>query len=80
MINYSFVFDTNAVVSALLIKQSVVRHAFDKALQQGKLLLSNATLEELNAVLRREKFDKYLSEKERIQFLTSAESHSDHNY
>lgn len=30
-----FVFDTNVVVSALLLKQSVARQALDKAIQQG---------------------------------------------
>ncbi len=65
-----FVFDTNAIVSALLLKQSVARRAFDKALQQGKLLLSSATLEELNNVLKRKKFTRYIQENERIRFLT----------
>lgn len=66
-----FVLDTNVVVSALLLKHSVARQAFDKATQQGKLLLSQAIVEELNAVLRREGFDRYLPEEERLQFLTA---------
>ena len=66
-----FVLDTNVIVSALLLKQSVARQAFDKALEQGRLLLSQATIEELNTVLRREGFDKYVLEDERIQFLTA---------
>jgi predicted nucleic acid-binding protein len=33
-----FVFDTNVSVSALLLKRSIVRQAFDKATEQGKLL------------------------------------------
>lgn len=65
-----FVFDTNAVVSALLLKKSVVRQALDKALEQGKLLVSQATIEELNQVLRRGGFDKYVLEEERIEFIT----------
>ena len=28
-----FVFDTNVIVSALLIKKSVARHAFDRAMK-----------------------------------------------
>ncbi len=55
-----FVFDTSAIVSAVLLKQSVVRQAFDKAVEQGKLLVSQATVEEVNEVLRRKGFDKYV--------------------
>lgn len=39
-----FVFDTNVIIRALLIRQSVARQAFDLALQQGQLLMSLATL------------------------------------
>jgi putative PIN family toxin of toxin-antitoxin system len=66
-----FVFDTSAVVSAVLLKQSVVRQAFDKALEQGKFLVSQATVEELNEVLRRKGFDRYVLEEERIEFVTA---------
>jgi predicted nucleic acid-binding protein len=43
-----FVFDTNVIVSAVLLKHSVARQAFDKALELGKLLVSRETVEELN--------------------------------
>ena len=66
-----FVFDTNAVVSALLLKQSVSRQAFDRALKEGKIIISAATVAELNEVLKRKKFEKYVTEEERIQFLTA---------
>jgi putative PIN family toxin of toxin-antitoxin system len=66
-----FVFDTNTVVSALLLRQSVSRQAFDEARQQGQLLLSLETLNELNDVLRREKFNRYVSERERLLFLSA---------
>lgn len=65
------VFDTNVVISALLLRQSVARQAFDKAIRQGKLLVSQATIEELNDVLRRKGFEKYVTEEERIEFLTA---------
>jgi len=65
-----FVFDTNAIVSAVLLKQSVVRQAFDKAVAQGKLLVSRPTVDEVNEVLRRRGFDKYVLEEERIEFIT----------
>ena len=35
-----FVFDTNSIVSALLLRQSVSRQAFDHARGQGILLVS----------------------------------------
>ena len=66
-----FVFDTNVIVSALLLKRSIVRQAFDKATEQGKLLVSQAIVEELNEVLRRKRFDKYVTEDERIEFITA---------
>ena len=66
-----FVFDTNAIVSAALLRRSVTRQALDKALEEGELLVSRATVEELNDVLRREAFERYVSEEERIQFLTA---------
>jgi predicted nucleic acid-binding protein len=57
-----FVFDTNALVSAVLLKQSVSRRAFDLARQHGQILISLDTLNELNDVLRRTKFNKYVTE------------------
>ena len=65
-----FVFDTNVIVSALLIKKSVARRAFDKARGAGDILLSFETIEELYEVLNRPDFDRYISEDERLQFLT----------
>ena len=66
-----FVFDTNTIISALLIKNSVSRKAFDEAQARGQLLISLDTLDELNDVLRREKFNKYVTEQERLQFLSA---------
>ncbi|MDW8072433.1 MAG: putative toxin-antitoxin system toxin component, PIN family [Anaerolineae bacterium] len=64
-----FVLDTNVMVSALLLKQSIARQAFDKAMRVGKLLISQATVEELNAVPRRKGFEPYITESERLEFL-----------
>ncbi|MBI3913062.1 MAG: PIN domain-containing protein [Chloroflexi bacterium] len=61
-----FVFDTNAIVSAVLSKQSIVRRAFDKAVARGNLLISQATVDEVNEVLRRKGFDKYVLEEEKV--------------
>jgi hypothetical protein len=65
------VFDTNVVVSAMLLPLSVPRRALDRAMGEGRLLLSTATTTELNEVIHRPKFDQYLSEEERIEFLTT---------
>lgn len=64
-----FVFDTNAVISAALIKGSVSRRAFDKALAEGELLVSVETIDELDRVLGRADFVKYVTENERMEFL-----------
>jgi putative PIN family toxin of toxin-antitoxin system len=64
-----FVFDTNAIVSAALLKQSVSRRAFDQALDEGEILVSLETIDELNRVLGREGFSRYVTEQERLEFL-----------
>jgi putative PIN family toxin of toxin-antitoxin system len=64
-----FVFDTNAIISAVLLKRSVSRQAFDKAIDQGELLVSAETIDELNRVLGRPDFAKYVTEDERLAFL-----------
>lgn len=63
------VIDSNVIVSALLIKQSIARQAFDLALQKGELLQSTYTLAELHETLGRRKFDKYISVDDRQRFL-----------
>jgi predicted nucleic acid-binding protein len=59
-----FVFDTNVVIRALLLRYSAARQAFDRATQKGKFLISLATVEELNDVLQRKGFEKYITEEE----------------
>lgn len=54
-----FVFDTNSLISAVLISTSVSRKALDKAIASGNLAISKATFEELIEVIFRKKFDKY---------------------
>lgn len=56
-----FVFDTNTLISAALFARSIPRQALDRAMQQGKLLTSEACLAELNQVLHRPKFARYLT-------------------
>jgi len=72
--NNLFVFDTNSLISATLIKGSVSRKALDKALNIGELAISNSTLEELIEVLFRKKFDKYfMNDDERLLFINKIE-------
>lgn len=64
-----FVFDTNVTISAALLKTSVPRQALDLARRLGKILMSWPTMAELQEVLGRKRFDKYISENERMLFL-----------
>lgn len=66
-----FVFATSALVSAALLRRSLPRQAFDLALEKGKLLASAPTIGELNDVLRRPGFEKYVTEEDRLLFLTA---------
>ena len=63
------VFDTNGLVSAALLSQSVSRQAFEKAYQQCRLLTSTACLNELTEVLHRPKFAKYITPFEASLFI-----------
>jgi putative PIN family toxin of toxin-antitoxin system len=64
-----FVFDFNMIVSAGLLANSIPRQAFEFAISQGELLLSDTVQLELSEVLRRSKFDKYVSEEVRLRFV-----------
>lgn len=66
-----FVFDTNVLVSALLLPKSTPRRAVDFARSNGRLLISVTTLQELSDVLGRPKFAKYVSEEDRRLFLAA---------
>lgn len=57
--NDFFVFDTKSLVSASLIEGTMTSRAMDRAVLSGKLVFSNATMDELVEVLFRKKFDKY---------------------
>ena len=66
-----YVFDTNVLVSAILLPHSVARQAFDRALTAGTILISASTVDELDEVLRRPRFEKYVTEEERLEFLAA---------
>jgi len=63
------VFDTNVLVSALLLPDSKPRHALELAIQKGRVLLSFATLAEIYEVLGRKKFLRYIDEEDIRRFL-----------
>ena len=64
-----WVFDTNTLVSRLLVPGGTAALAVDHGLSQGILLVSEATLEELVMVLTRPKFDPYASHQDRQRFI-----------
>ncbi len=61
--------DTNLLVSRLLLPQSLPAQAVRKAVEEGQLLVSDATLGELADVLSRAKFDPYVSLEDRQDFI-----------
>jgi len=61
--------DTNIWISRLLMPDGTAAKALDQSLSWGVPLMSEATLSELSEVLSRRKFDKYVSRKDRQQFL-----------
>jgi putative PIN family toxin of toxin-antitoxin system len=65
------VIDTGVAVSALLLPHSMPRQALDLAVSRCFLLVSAETIEELEDVLRRPKFNKCLDEAQRLEFLAA---------
>ncbi len=63
------VIDTNTLISSVLIAASVPDQAFKKARDIGILLFSDETFEELQQVITRPKFDRYVSTTIRVEFL-----------
>ena len=64
-----FVFDTNSLISANLLPNSVNRKAYDRAREIGIPVYSTDTLEEFIEVFSRPKFDNiYPLKKDRMQF------------
>jgi putative PIN family toxin of toxin-antitoxin system len=65
------VFDTNVLVSALLLPDSKPRQALDVALQRGKVLVSFPVLAEIYEVLGRKQFRRYIDEEDVRAFLAA---------
>lgn len=72
--NNRFVIDTNVLLSAAILPNSVSKKAFLKAQENGFIALSKETFAELSEVIRRPKFDKYLKIEDRLLFLDYIES------
>lgn len=64
-----FVFDVNIIISAALIPNSKPDLAIRKAQDYGNILMSSEIWIELEQVLARPKFDRYISLQDRIRFL-----------
>jgi uncharacterized protein len=60
------VIDTNVFVSAIVFPSSIPRQCVDRTLDQDLLLFSDATMSELQEVLSRSKFDRYVSRERRL--------------
>lgn len=69
--NVRAVLDTNVSVSAVLQPRSTPRRAFDMVLEHGTSLISIGTLAELNEVLSRSRFNRYLTQEQRLEFLAT---------
>lgn len=63
------VVDTNALVSRLLMPAGTAARAVDLVIARHRMLMSEATLDELVRVLSRPKFDPYVGIAERQQFI-----------
>jgi putative PIN family toxin of toxin-antitoxin system len=72
------VVDANVLVSFLLRRGSRPWRVVKDVLESGELLVSDDTFAELEAVLRRPKFDGYVARALREQFLTTLPQFATH--
>jgi putative PIN family toxin of toxin-antitoxin system len=63
------VIDTNALISRLLLAQSVPARAVDRALSDMEIVVSEAAVGELADVLARDKWDRYVTIEDRQEFI-----------
>jgi putative PIN family toxin of toxin-antitoxin system len=71
MTKLRLVLDTNVLISGLLIQNSVPQQVYDYAIAHTTLLLSQAVLAEIERVLIRPKFDRYVALEKRLKFIAS---------
>ena len=67
------VFDTNTLISAATYAHSLPARVFGQAKQAHDVFISAETLEELEAVLARKKFDRYFADDEARRWMFLAE-------
>jgi putative PIN family toxin of toxin-antitoxin system len=65
----AFVIDTNILISYALSARSTPGLAVKKAFQEGRVVYSSATLQELIKKLSLPKFDRYVSMRNRVAFV-----------
>ncbi|AFY75370.1 putative toxin-antitoxin system toxin component, PIN family [Synechococcus sp. PCC 7502] len=65
------ILDTNVLISGLLSRSSIPQQVFDYVISSAILLMSEPTNAELERVLAKPKFDKYISLERRIKFFAS---------
>ncbi|MCT7979850.1 putative toxin-antitoxin system toxin component, PIN family [Laspinema olomoucense] len=63
------VIDTNVLISAVLSPEGTARKAFNRVYQCFKIAQSDETYQELVTRISKRKFDKYISDEEREDFL-----------
>ena len=68
MSNKRFVLDTNVLISSIAFPDSLPDQVLRKALTDGVLMFSLATIAEFKEVLFRPKFDRYINRKLRQDF------------
>lgn len=66
----NIILDTNIIISAVCFPFSKPRQILNLAKENGKILLSDATFDELKGTLLKIKFDKYINKELRLSFLS----------
>lgn len=70
------VLDTNILISAILSPEATARKALEKAYSQFKIVQSAETYQELKTRIYKPKFDKYILNIEREEFLNTVYKNS----
>jgi uncharacterized protein len=70
------VIDTNVLISAVLTPEGTARKVLNRVYQIFKIAQSDETYQELVTRIYKRKFDKYISDQEREDFLRVVKHHS----
>ncbi|MEA5601309.1 putative toxin-antitoxin system toxin component, PIN family [Nostoc sp. UHCC 0252] len=70
------VIDTNVLLSAALSPNGTARKALNKVYKEFKIAQSDETYQELNTRIYKRKFDKYISDEDRQDFLDIVKKYS----